>query len=358
MYRSALVGVFLVACSSPSNSVDAPPVDAAPLACAPFDITVQPVKWLDKPIWTGSEYLVLTQRSPGVMQRIGADGTIGPTFSIGTDVPDIAWPIAWTGSELGVVYSEASSNGYALKLAHYSHDGTQLGTSTIADGFSSTVVNSNLRWAGDRYVVAWMSAGMLNIEDVFPNGVLATHAMGVVTEDRVYALASSPTTDMAVVTNQLGGVRGSYVTVDRATGAMSQHDVATGVSLTTLLVRDDNFIAYSSSGTSAVLQTIDAAGMETTSLPVPIPLASDMALLPDRFHLVEESNDASGRSIKDVDVGLDGTQLGPVNVRATITTTGSYTSAYVASRGNGVITGWADGPHDAMTARLIQDCDP
>jgi hypothetical protein len=214
MYRS-LVGVFLVACSSPSSPADAPPP-----ACAPFDITVQPVSWIGKPIWTGSEYLVLTQRSPGVIQRIGADGTVGSTFSIGADVPDTSWPLAWSGSELGVAYSEASSNGYALKLARYSVDGTQIATSTVADGLAGMLVDRNLRWAGDRYVLAWFSAGnqqqrTLHIEDVSADGVPGTHAMGAVTEDTVFALASSSTTHMAIVVNRLGGVFGHYVTVDR-----------------------------------------------------------------------------------------------------------------------------------------------
>ena len=202
------------------------------------------------------------------------------------------------------------------------------------------------------------------VEDVFADGLVGTHAMASVTEDEVFALASSPTTHMAIVTDHLGGVFGHYVTVDRATGAVSQHDVSIGLGSTSLLVRGNDFIALNDniflpdSTRGAAFQTIDASGMETTSVPAPVLDIPQMVIVGDRYHLVNWSEDANGLNIRDTDAGFDGTQLGPINVRATFQRTGSFVGVWAASRGNGLLTVWATGPNNAMTARLIQDCDP
>jgi hypothetical protein len=336
MYRSALVGVVLVACSSPSNPVAGDGgTDAAPPACAPFDITVPGVSWLGHPIWTGSEYLVLTQGNPGgVIQRVNADGTLGSTMNLGIDVLiDTSWPIAWTGSELGVVYSVPASNGNDLKLARYSLDGTQISTSTVAEGVPNLLDSRSLIWAGDRYVLAWVAMGnpdIATIEEVSADGVVGTTNSVSDRGDVIFALASTPETHLAIVASYQGGHYPTYVTIDRATGMPSQHDASIGLASQRVLARGHDFIGYNGSvpqdggSRTGALQTIDASGMETASIPAPELNAPDMIAAPDHYHLTSFSTDASGYSIDDVDVDFSGS-AGPINVRATFPQSGSFT---------------------------------
>jgi hypothetical protein len=335
-----------------------------PPACAPVDITVQPVQHLGRPIWTGSEYLLLTQSRPGVIQRIAADGTLGSTIALGVDVVETSWPIAWSGSELGVIHSVSSPSGVALKLARYSLDGTQLGDTIVADGVPDLLDTRTLVWAGDRYLLGWGAMGStptVTIEEISVDGVAATPHTVSSHGDAVFALASTGSTDLAVIgTYGPSSDLGSYVVVDRATDTASVHRVSIALLSEAVVAHEPDFVAYGSvSIGSAALQTVSASGMETSSIPAPDLGAADMIGTSHGYHLAGTSTDmATGdHVIDDVDIAGDGTQ-GPVNVRAMVAQDGSFVGPFVVSRGNGVATAWASGPTNAMTARLIQDCAP
>jgi hypothetical protein len=378
MYRSALVGVFLVACSSPSDPVagdaaaDAA-IDAPPPACVPFDIMVPSVTSLGRPIWTGSEYLVLVQSRPGVMQRIGADGSIGPTFMLGGDViGDLLVrgdPIAWTGSELGVVFSLATGSSNSFTLARFAADGTSRGSSTVATGVPNILGAQTLRWADDRYLLGWITMSdatpVATMEEVSADGV----AGGVSTVsgygNNLVGLATNAATYLAAISPYNGGTL-TFVAIDRATGTISHHAAPHGVNGTPLVALDHGFVSFApeavlpNNSAGPALELIDATGMATTTMPIPNITVSGIVATPYGYHLVAtNSDDATGGFIvQDVDLGADGTPLGAVNVRGMISPGVGFTGATVTSRGNGRLTAWAAGPNNAMTARLIQDCVP
>jgi hypothetical protein len=205
------------------------------------------------------------------------------------------------------------------------------------------------------------STPTVTIEEISPDGVAGTPHTVSNHGDAVFALASTGSTELAVIgTYGPSSDLGSYVVVDRAADTASVHPVSIARLSEAVVAHDPDFVAYASvSIGSAALQTVSALGMETSSIPAPDLGAVDMIATSRGYHLAGSSTDmATGdHVIHDVDIASDGTQ-GPVNVRATVAQDGSFVGPLVVSRGNGWATIWASGPTNAMTARLIQECTP
>jgi hypothetical protein len=201
----------------------------------------------------------------------------------------------------------------------------------------------------------------VRIEEISADGVAGTPHSVTGNGNEVFALASSSTTHLAII-NTYGPSSdlGSYVVIDRASDTATVHRISVAMRSQALQVRGADFVEYAAINTGPPsLQTVTASGTETTSIPAPDLGATDMITTAHGYHLVgaNTNNSAGGFEIKDIDIASDGTQ-GAINMRGTIPSGVSSSAPSLVSRGNGRLTAWASGPTGALTARLIQDCDP
>jgi hypothetical protein len=303
-----------------------------------------------------------------VIQRIGADGTLGPTFMVGGDLfPTDS--IAWTGSELGVLYAMDDGSGnttVAFVLARFSATGAPLGTSTIAMGVQTSLDYRTLRWAGDRYLAGWVgmtsTTPTATLEEVSADGVVgATYSIPGY-GDAIESLATNATTHMATIGGYASGPY-TLVAIDRASGAVTHNTAPAGVDGAPVVARDHDFVAYASpvqTGSGAALQLIDATGLPTEAIPVPQRDRRDLVWTSHGYNVLGAVADQASNTwvIRDVSVAEDGTPIGPVMTRGTVSQGEAFPGTKVISRGNGLLTAWASGGTFNLTARLIQDCDP
>ncbi|HSN28523.1 MAG TPA: hypothetical protein VLT45_19695 [Kofleriaceae bacterium] len=367
----ALCGGVAGCGSSPSHAgdanadADAIHADAAaPPPCRAFDITV-PVSSPSPVFWTGSEYLLLSQAQPGVIERISSDGTPGPTFPLGVDVGPFT-PLAWTGSELGVL--SASSGG--LVLSRFAADGTARGTSTVATGVDN--VARGLVWAGDRYLAGWnVPTQSVAIEEIDADGTpAATHLfrsgspdVGGVSFNTIDAIAATSTTFLVEVSYNAGTP--AYVTIDRASGALAHYNPRTSFAPTEVLARTTDFVFFTDdadrpSMDGPGLVTLDARATPTYGPLLPALNASDLIAVPSGYRLSTATvdNNTMTYAIQKLDLDPDGAPLGALTQIATAPSNMSFGYPGATFRGNGILTAFEYGPNGAWTQHLIQECLP
>ena len=310
------------------------------------------------PVWTGNEYLMLTSWRPGVIQRIGGDGSLGPTIQLAEDVIPAGSSIAWSGDTIAVL-----AGGEATRdLVRYKLDGTRLGATNIRMT-DPAYDSASVVWAGDRYVVAWMNeaAAMAQVQEVSADGVLGTvYTIG----SRSPESANIPFNDVrGLVANatayalELADVNAStkgYVVIDRATGAISTTAAPQDVAGSQLRERDDSSFGLFGFREFYVL---DSNGL-SAGTPVAInDYVSDMARTDDGYHLWTTASymTTMTSTSSTLDMDLDGNLLtspAPVMMYPSLNGAGGIW------RDNGYLTVEDDGAAPDITVRLVQQCTP
>jgi hypothetical protein len=137
-------------------------------AATPVTATAQ-ASWGPHAVWTGSELVIAyIDESTGVfVQRFDDAGTpIGGRATVIDNVAgaDHAW-LAWTGSELGVTWSDLRSGAPQVYFARLDAMGTPLAPDhQISHGIGAR--RPVLVWTGDSYAIAWNEdlGGAVSIE--------------------------------------------------------------------------------------------------------------------------------------------------------------------------------------------------
>lgn len=372
LFRSRAAAVLVMAACSPSSK---PPVtnDAAgdsgvdagpPPPCSPFTVMLPIVSFTEAPVWTGSDYLVLSQQQPGVLQRIGNDGTLGATIQVGENMALTGTSVAWTGSTIGIVAKGATTRDLVrLKL-----DGSALGTTTIAP-FSNLYDSMHIAWAGDRFVIAWMDmdAQTAYLEEFSADGVPGTaYSVRSASPDSaslIFNIVEAIATNASSYVMQLGNYGSAtavWIVIDRATGSMS-HVVAPDKQYyqTNLVTRDStSFAIYARS--ALIFRVLESTGLSAGTA---VPGGStffDVERGATGYHVWSTQVDMTAKTAttSGLDMDLDGNLVSnPVAVTA-YPTDQSYGLAGGVSRGNGYATAVEYGPNPNLTMRLVQECLP